>query len=514
MTASADHRNIQKPDTTMSQGTVDPVALIHELRANLSDALQDDFRLTATEADQATSDFSADWKAGPVFPTVPHTPVADAYARWATTVDPLLLAEREAEQRVAGIEFAIADAKSHMDTQEQVSSLALSNTYLQLGAATIKLHEAIAARKAASTPSTSPHDQDATDTWKTALAPGTLVVGGVADDPETWEHHDAGGVQQRHSRSDTADDGSDPDARLAAADPETSIHDGLQNHHEMTPPEAATRAAASIRAWDGSVPPHPDAAYLNNAVAAATLSFNDAHQSNDLRFTTAYLDAALAAAAELTANSSRVSRTEPFRATQVAQDLAAAESAITLLRDNRDRNGYTPQDAATARALRGVLDAAQAWDQVPARAPADELQEDLQPDRVRNRPTHGPDTVVIEAGFGSTTTTITVTRRELPGDEPRYWFRQDDPSDLFRQGPLPGSDPLQFGVAASGDRFSHPDRTDLYAELGRQIRDHLTGMADAVAAQRQTLAEMEATKVEATQVLPDHGVRRGNERSR
>ena len=164
---------------------------------------------------------------------------------------------------------------------------------------------------------------------------------------------------------------------------------------------------------------------------------------------------------------------------------------------------------ATGRPLRGVLDADQAWNQIAA--PVDGLEDDLRPDRIRRRPAPALDTVIIEAGFGSTI--ITVTRRELPGDNPRYWFRQDNPSDPFRQGPFPGTDPLQFGLIASGDRDSHWDRIDLYAELGHQVRDHLTGLADTVAAQRKALAEREATTNASTQTSPNHGVVRGHERS-
>ena len=51
-----------------------------------------------------------------------------------------------------------------------------------------------------------------------------------------------------------------------------------------------------------------------------------------------------------------------------AGDLAVAEAAITFLREDRDLDGYTADDAKTAQALRTVLDAARAWDDVTSAA--------------------------------------------------------------------------------------------------------------------------------------------------
>ena len=92
-------------------------------------------------------------------------------------------------------------------------------------------------------------------------------------------------------------------------------------------------------------------------------------------YNTAYLDGAAATLAELADRASRLTRAatgtrSAGRSGSAAEDLAAAEAAITLLRENRDRHGYTHEDAATARALRNVLDAAQVWDEVTAAAPA------------------------------------------------------------------------------------------------------------------------------------------------
>ena len=311
---------------------------------------------------------------------------------------------------------------------------------------------------------------------------------------------------------------------------ENIVIDRVVDDFEADIPAAATAAASYVRDHGDEILEadldYNDAGRIAEIVDAARRRYIDGEvrgssardlfsSDSETVYNTAFLDGAAAAVAELAASTRTEligdnSDLEPV-GRAVAEDFAAAESAISLLRENRELNGYTPKMRPPHEHSAGCSTLPRPGTRSRHQHPSDDLEEDLQPDRVRYRPAQEPDTVVIEAGFGSTT--ITVTRRELPGENPRYWFQQHDPNDPFRQGPLIGTDPLQFGVIASGDRFSHPDRTDLYADLGRQVRDHLTGMADAVAAQRQTLADREATKIAATQVVPDHGVRRGLERS-
>ena len=133
---------------------------------------------------------------------------------------------------------------------------------------------------------------------------------------------------------------------------------------------------------------------------------------------TAYLGGAIAALAELNGTSDPspvsqgASRRGSGRAREAAVDMASAESAITLLREDRDRRGYTAEDAATAKTLRTVLDGAQVWDQVSALVtaePAPQLEEGLRPDRVRSHP-GWDDSVVLEAVFAGVTIRVRTHR--------------------------------------------------------------------------------------------------------
>jgi len=110
---------------------------------------------------------------------------------------------------------------------------------------------------------------------------------------------------------------------------------------------------------------------------------------------TAYLGGAIAALAELNGTSDPVAgqpgpqQPRLWSSREAAVDMASAESAITLLREDRDRRGYTAEDAATAKTLRTVLDGAQVWDQVSALVTAErapQLEEGLRPARVRSHP--------------------------------------------------------------------------------------------------------------------------------
>ena len=65
------------------------------------------------------------------------TAVADAYALWATTADPAIVAQREADQRINGIDVDIpyAAAGRDLDSEEPTSILALNIAYADLAAA-------------------------------------------------------------------------------------------------------------------------------------------------------------------------------------------------------------------------------------------------------------------------------------------------------------------------------------------------------------------------------------------
>ena len=236
---------------------------------------------------------------------------------------------------------------------------------------------------------------------------------------------------------------------------------------------------------------------------------------NGFLFNTAYLDGAAAAIAELVVGThpeyvQSTGLSAGHRATP-AEDLAAAEAAITLLRENRDLTGYTEEDAATAKALLGVLDAAQVWDQVPSSTLTEHgwhpLEEDLQPDRIRQR-LGWDDTVILDAGFAGAT--VTVQRTSRANGHADYELLA--PSQ-HGQGPLRDVDPVALGMIAAGDRVPKAEHAELYSELGAQIREHLVGLSDAVAAHRQQLITRETRRIESMRTTSVAPGRPGPERA-
>jgi len=241
----------------------------------------------------------------------------------------------------------------------------------------------------------------------------------------------------------------------------------------------------------------------------------DPIDSRDFLFNTAYLDGAAAAIAELVVNSHpefvETDGSIGTGAQSAAENLAAAEAAIILLRENRESNGYSEEDAATARALRGVLDAAQVWDNVPSFALTDEawrpLEQELQPDRIRQR-LGWDDSVVLEAGFAGAT--VVIQRIGETNGTAKY--------ELFAptqngQGPLHDVDSVALGMIAAGDRTPKAEHNDMYGDLGAQVRRHLVGLADAVAAHRQQLLGREMGRLETMQAPLLQSGRSGHERS-
>ena len=347
-------------------------------RFHVYDALQDDYRLTPAEADRATNDYLSGRTIDPGDPAkVAATAVADAYALWATTADPAMVARREADRRINGIDVDIPYAGGDPGPEERASMLALNIAYTDLAAAA---------------------------------------------GPET------GGFLYN-----------------------TAYLDGA----------AAAFAELAVTA-------HSDLDGGNQAPAAAA------------------------------------------RSGSAAWDLAAAEAAITLLRENRDRHGYTADDAETAHQLRNVLDAAQVWDEITSPTIVDRqapLDQDLCPDRVRPRPGFD-DTVILDAGFAGAT--ITVQRSGPAHDPGQYQFLATGPGG---RGPLRDVDTAGMGVIAAGDREPRPDRADVYADLGAEVRQHLIGLADAVAAQREALHVRETQRVSAANITTTPTVQPGHQRS-
>lgn|GEM_PF-6085410 len=253
---------------------------------------------------------------------------------------------------------------------------------------------------------------------------------------------------------------------------------------------------------------------LDEAIAAQERS--PASELSSTLYNTAYLAGAAATLAELEAseNAERVDRgrardlAEPESA---AEDLAVAEAAITLLRENRDRHGYSARDAATARALRSVLDAAEVWDEVASPTPVDQtprLDSDLRPDRVRSRPGID-DTVLLDAGFAGAVITEQRSGPRQPAGE--YQFLTTGPSG---RGPLRHVDTVGMGVIAAGDRELRPTRTDVYAELGAEVRQQLIGLTDAVASQREALHTRETQRAATSHTTTTPTVQPRHQRSR
>ena len=100
-----------------------------------------------------------------------------------------------------------------------------------------------------------------------------------------------------------------------------------------------------------------------------------------------------------------------------AEDLAAAEAAITLLRENRDRHGYTADDAETARALRERPGRCAGLGRVTSPTTVDgsaPLEDGPAPGP--GPPTPGfDDTVILDAGFAGATITV---QRNGPAHQP------------------------------------------------------------------------------------------------
>jgi hypothetical protein len=192
-----------------------------------------------------------------------------------------------------------------------------------------------------------------------------------------------------------------------------------------------------------------------------------------------------------------------------AGDLAAAEAAITLLRENRDRHGYTEEDAVTARVLRGVLDSAQVWDHAAPAAQPWTTEVELRPDRVRSRP-GSDDTVIQDAGFAGAVITIQRTPGATTGAAAGYVILVSGPGG---RGPLRDVDTTGIGVIAAGVRAPRPARADVCADLGAQVRQHPMRLADAVAIHRKALRDRESRRAETAQIAQISQSRPDGERS-
>ncbi len=81
------------------------------------------------------------------------------------------------------------------------------------------------------------------------------------------------------------------------------------------------------------------------------------------------------------------------------------------------------------------------------------------------------------------------------------------------RGPLRDVDPVGMGVIAAGDREPRPNRAEIYADLGAEVRQHLVGLADAVATQREALHTRETQRAATAQPTTTPTVQPGHQRS-
>lgn len=188
------------------------------------------------------------------------------------------------------------------------------------------------------------------------------------------------------------------------------------------------------------------------------------------------------------------------RADYVEADLAAAESALSLIRQQGRRGGFTAEHVELAGHLKQMLDESALWDTIvpddtiagDGTEPA-ELEPALRPDTVR--PVDDwDDMIVIDATFAGTT--ITVMRPPGPVDSSSYVFMTLEPG---KRTIMQAADLATIGRIAAGDRRPEPSRADEYERLGKQVRNHLVGLVDAVADARELRTEQEGRRLDAAQ---------------
>jgi hypothetical protein len=199
----------------------------------------------------------------------------------------------------------------------------------------------------------------------------------------------------------------------------------------------------------------------------------------------------------------------------VEADLAAAESALSLIRGQGRRDGFTGEHVELAGHLKQVLDESSVWDSivpddtitVDQTGPAD-LEAALRPDTVRARD-DWDNTIVIDAAFAGTTVTVLRTPGGL--NPASYVFMCDSPGGRGEQRAI---DVTTIGMIASGDRTPNPTREGEYQSLGKQVRNHLVGLADAVAESREAWREQQARRLNKATPEPDNTIGTGRPNTR
>ena len=188
------------------------------------------------------------------------------------------------------------------------------------------------------------------------------------------------------------------------------------------------------------------------------------------------------------------------RTDTVESDLAAAEAALSLIRGQGQRHGFTGDHVELIDQLKQLLDESPVWDTITPdtavqenRAQTPSLEPALQPDRVWSGD-DWDDMIVLDAAFAGTV--ITVLRPSGQVGPFGYVFLSDTPN---HRGAKEVADIAKIGMIAAGDRTPEPGRATEYDSLGKQVRNHLIGLVDAVADAREFRSGQEGRRLHAAQ---------------
>ncbi|ACV76876.1 hypothetical protein [Nakamurella multipartita] len=183
------------------------------------------------------------------------------------------------------------------------------------------------------------------------------------------------------------------------------------------------------------------------------------------------------------------------RADAVETDLAAAEAALSLIRGQGQRRGFTGEHVELAGHVKQVLDESAVWDTITPDDQPDPagLEPALRPETVRPGD-DWDDIIALDASFAGRT--VTVLRPPGQIGPFSYVFLADTPGTRFTKQ---GADTGTLGMIAAGDGEPDPARSAEYDDLGQQVRRHLIGLVDAVAEAREQGQEQEGRRLHAAQ---------------
>ena len=186
------------------------------------------------------------------------------------------------------------------------------------------------------------------------------------------------------------------------------------------------------------------------------------------------------------------------RADAVETDLAAAEAALSLIRGQGRRRGFTGEHLELAGHVKQVLDESAVWDTITPDDQPDpaDLEPALRPETVRPGD-DWDDIIALDAAFAGRT--ITVLRPPGQIGPFSYVFLADAPGTRHTRQ---AADTPTLGMIAAGDGEPDPARAAEYDDLGQQVRRHLIGLVDAVAEARELRQQQEGRRLHAAQARP------------